>query len=81
MQTLHSKYKPDKSCNSIIISMFSAPLIITLAVYIVDQIYNPRQIATSKKSQITKVIHSDYSTVAEAITSAFSTIEINQAGL
>ncbi len=39
---------------------------------------NSRQIATPKKSQMTKVIHLDFLTVAEAMTSAFSTIEKNQ---
>ena len=37
------------------------------------------QIATPRKSQMIKVIHSDFLTVAEAMTSAFSTIEKNQA--
>ena len=37
-----------------------------------------RQIATPRKSQMTKVIHSDFLTVAEAMTSAFSVIEKNQ---
>ena len=37
------------------------------------------QISTPRKSQMTNVIHSDFSTVAEAMTSAFSTIEKNQA--
>ena len=40
---------------------------------------NSRQIATPRKSQTTKVIHSDFLTVAEAMTSAFSAIEKNQA--
>ena len=40
---------------------------------------NSRQIATPRKSQMTKVIQSDFLTVAEAMTSAFSTIENNQA--
>ena len=35
--------------------------------------------ATPRKSQMTKVIHSDFLTVAEAMTSAFSVIENNQA--
>ena len=38
-----------------------------------------RQIAAPRKSQMTKVIHSDFLTVAGAITSAFSAIEKNQA--
>ena len=38
-----------------------------------------RQIETPRKSQMTKVIHSDFLTVAEAMTSAFSAIEQNQA--
>ena len=38
-----------------------------------------RQIETPRKSQTTKVIHLDFLTVAEAMTSAFSTIENNQA--
>ena len=38
-----------------------------------------RQIATPRKSKITKVIHSDFLAVAEAMTSAFLTIENNQA--
>jgi len=37
------------------------------------------QIATPRKSQMIKVIHSDFLTVAEAMTSAFSAIEQNQA--
>ena len=37
------------------------------------------QIATPRKSQMSKVIHSDFLTVAEAMTSAFSAIEQNQA--
>ncbi len=36
-----------------------------------------RQLAAPRKSQMTKGIHSDFLTVAEAMTSAFSTIEIN----
>ena len=36
------------------------------------------QIATPRKSQMSKVIHSDFLTVAEAMTSVFSTIEKNQ---
>jgi len=38
-----------------------------------------RKIATPRKSQMSKVIHSDFLTVAEAMTSAFSAIEQNQA--
>ena len=38
-----------------------------------------RKIATPRKSQMIKVIHSDFLTVAEAMTSAFSAIEQNQA--
>ena len=34
---------------------------------------------TSWDTQMTKVIHSDFLTVAEAMTSVFSTIENNQA--
>ncbi len=34
--------------------------------------------ATPRKSQMTKVIHSDFLTVVEAMTSAFSVIEKNQ---
>ena len=52
---------------------------IALAAYIVNQVICSRQIATPRKSQMTKVIHSDFLTVAEAMTSAFSTIEKNQA--
>ena len=44
-----------------------------------DKLISSRQIATPRKSQITKVIHSDFLTVAEAMTSAFSAIENNQA--
>ena len=40
---------------------------------------NSRQIATSRKSQMTKVIHSDLLTVGVAMTSAFSVIKKNQA--
>tara|TARA_Y100000766_G_scaffold241600_1_gene219578 strand:- start:285 stop:455 length:171 start_codon:yes stop_codon:yes gene_type:complete len=40
---------------------------------------SPRQIETPRKSQMTKVIHSDFSTVAGAMTSALSTIGKNQA--
>ena len=39
---------------------------------------NSCQIATPRQFQMIKVIHSDFSTVAEAMTSAFSTIEKNQ---
>ena len=35
--------------------------------------------ATPRKSQMTKVINSDFLTVAEAMTSTFSAIENNQA--
>ena len=45
----------------------------------IDKFISSRQIATPRKSQMTKVIHSDFLTVAEAMTSAFSTIEKNQA--
>ena len=45
----------------------------------IDKFISSRQIATPRKSQMTKVIHSDFSTVAEAMTSAFSSIENNQA--
>ena len=45
----------------------------------IDKFISSRQIATPRKSQMIKVIHSDFSTVAEALTSAFSTIEKNQA--
>ena len=45
----------------------------------VNQIDKIMQKATPRKSQIAKVSHSDFSTVAEAITSAFSVIEKNQA--
>ncbi|WP_269611108.1 hypothetical protein [Prochlorococcus marinus] len=45
----------------------------------IDKFISSRQIATPRKSQMTKVIHSDFLTVAESMTSAFSTIENNQA--
>ena len=45
----------------------------------INKFISLRQIATPRKSQMTKVIHSDFLTVAEAMTSAFSTIEKNQA--
>ena len=48
----------------------------------VDQIYkltSNSNASTPRKYQMTKVIHSDFLTVAEAMTSAFSTIENNQA--
>ena len=38
-----------------------------------------REKLSSRSNQMTKVIHSDFSTVAEAMTSAFSVIEKNQA--
>ena len=38
-----------------------------------------RKKLSSRSNQMTKVIHSDFLTVAEAMTSAFSTIENNQA--
>ena len=44
----------------------------------IDKFISLRQIATPRKSQMTKVIHSDFLTVAEAMTSAFSAIENNQ---
>ena len=47
----------------------------------VDQIYkltSNSNASTPRKYQMTKVIHSDFLTVAEAMTSAFSTIENNQ---
>ena len=40
---------------------------------------NLRQIATPRKSQMTKVIHSDFLICAKAMSSAFSAIEKNQA--
>ena len=45
----------------------------------IDKFISSRQIATPRKSQMTKVFHSDFLTVAEAMTSAFSAIENNQA--
>ena len=39
--------------------------------YMIDKFISSRQIATPRKSQMTKVIHSDFLTVAEAMTSAF----------
>ena len=47
----------------------------------IDKFISSSRIATPRKSQTTKVkvIHSDFLTVAEAMTSAFSTIEKNQA--
>ena len=45
----------------------------------IDKFISSSRIATPRKSQTTKVIHSDFLTVAEAMTSAFSTIENNQA--
>ena len=45
----------------------------------IDEFISSSQIAMPRKSQITKVIHSDFLTVAEAMTSAFSVIEKNQA--
>ena len=45
----------------------------------VNEIYKLTSNSTPRKSQMTKVIHSDFLTVAEAMTSAFSTIEKNQA--
>ena len=53
-------------------------MIITLVAYMIDKFISSRQIATPRKSQMTKVIHSDFLTVAEAMTSAFSAIEKNQ---
>ena len=44
----------------------------------IDKFISSRQIGTPRKSQMTKVIHSDFLTVAESMTSAFSTIENNQ---
>ena len=44
----------------------------------IDKFISSLQIATPRKSPMTKVIHSDFLTIAEAITSAFSTIEKNQ---
>ena len=38
-----------------------------------------RKKLSSRSNQMTKVIHSDFSTVAEVMTFAFSTIEKNQA--
>ena len=45
----------------------------------VNEIYKLTSNSTPRKSQMIKVIHSDFLTVAEAMTSAFSTIENNQA--
>ena len=45
----------------------------------IDHIYKLTPNINARKSQMTKVIHSDFLTVAEAMTSAFSTIENNQA--
>ena len=45
----------------------------------VDQINKLTSNSNARKSQMTKVIHSDFLTVAEAMTSAFSAIEKNQA--
>jgi len=45
----------------------------------IDEFISSSKIATLRKSQMTKVIHSDFLTVAEAMTSAFSIIEKNQA--
>ena len=50
-----------------------------MAAYAVNQIYKQTPNGNARKSQMTKVIHSDFSTVAEAMPSAFSTIENNQA--
>ena len=50
-----------------------------MVAYVIDEFISSHQIATPRKSQMTKVIHSDFLTVAEAMTSAFSTIEKNQA--
>ncbi len=44
----------------------------------IDEFISSRQIETPRKSQTTKVIHSDFLTVAEAMTSAFSSIDKNQ---
>ena len=57
---------------------YSATLIITLTVYMIDRIYKLTPNSTPRKSQMTKVIHSDFLTVAEAMTSAFSSIEKNK---
>ena len=45
----------------------------------VNQIYKLTPNSTPRKSHITKVIHSDFLTVAGAMTSAFSAIEKSQA--
>ena len=45
----------------------------------IDKFISSSQVATPRKSQTTKVIHSDFLTDAGAMTSAFSTIENNQA--
>ena len=45
----------------------------------IDKFISSSRIVTPRKSQTTKVIHSDFLTVAEAMTSAFSSIENNQA--
>ena len=45
----------------------------------IDKFISSCQIAMPIKSQMTKVIHSDFYIVPEAMTSAFSTIENNQA--
>ena len=45
----------------------------------IDEFISSRQIATPRKSQMTKVIHSDFLTLAKAMTSAYPTIEKNQA--
>ena len=46
----------------------------------IDEFISSSKIATPRKSQVTKVIHSDFF-VAEAMTSGFSTIEKNQVGI
>ncbi len=53
-------------------------LLLWLLIWLIRCI-NSRQIATPRKSQMTKVSHSDFLMVAGAMTSAFSTIEKNQA--
>ena len=45
----------------------------------INKFISLRQIEAPRKSQMTKVIHSDFLICAKAMTSAFSTIENNQA--
>jgi len=55
-------------------------LLLWLLIWLIRFI-NSRQMATPRKSQMTKVVRSDFLTVAEAMTSAFSATEKIKLGI